>query len=194
MNPNRILVLYAHSAPHLSRVNRRLADAARMVDGVYVHELYEVYPDFYIDVAREHAMIAQAEVLVFLHPIHWYSAPALMHEWVDAVFADSWQKGPERSTARGKGYWLVTTTGNAAEDYAPGARHGRPFEDYLAPFAQTAAVCGMEWIAPLVLHGAHAVGAAAVDAHIAAFAARLRELAGAAPLPVNLNLASPDGT
>ncbi len=196
MNHNRILVLYAHSSPHLSRVNRRLADAARTVAGVYVHDLYEVYPDFYIDVAREHALIAQAEVLVFLHPIQWYCAPALMKEWVDVVFQDGWALGPERSTARGKGYWLVTSTGGTAAEFAPGARHGRPFEDYLAQFEQTAAVCGMDWIAPHVLHGAHAVGPAALDAHVAAFVERLQELAGAAPLPLNLNLnlAPPDGT
>jgi glutathione-regulated potassium-efflux system ancillary protein KefF len=196
MNPNRILVLYAHSMPHLSRVNRRLADAARMVDGVYVHDLYETYPDFFIDVAREHALIAQAEVLVFLHPIQWYCAPALMKEWVDVVFQDGWAHGPERSTARGKGYWLVATTGSAAADFAPGARHGRPFEDYLAQFEQTAAVCGMDWIAPHVLHGAHAVGAAAIDAHVAAFVERLLGLARAMPRPLNRNrnLTPPDGT
>jgi putative NADPH-quinone reductase len=194
MNPNRILVLYAHSSPHLSRVNRRLADAARLVAGVFVHDLYEAYPDFYIDIAREHALIAQAEVLVFLHPIHWYGAPALMKEWVDVVFHDDWAHGPERSAARGKRCWLVTSTGSAAQDYAAGARHGRPFDHYLAPFVQTAALCGMEWMAPHVLHGAHAVGAAELDAHVDAFMVRLRALAGVEPLPLDLDRAPSDGT
>ena len=194
MNPNRVLVLYAHAAPHLSRVNRRLADAARTVEGVYVHDLYETYPDFYIDVAREHAMIAQAGLLVFLHPLQWYSMPSLMKEWVDLVFHDSWAPGRKGAAAAGKGCWLVTTTGSPAADFAPGARHGRPFGDYLAPFEQTAALCGMEWIEPHVLHAAHSVGPAAVDAHIAEFVARLRGLAGALPPPFNLNLAPPDGT
>jgi glutathione-regulated potassium-efflux system ancillary protein KefF len=196
MNPNRLLVLYAHSAPHLSRVNRRLADAARMVAGVYVHDLYENYPDFYIDVAREQALVAQAEVLVFLHPIQWYSMPALMKEWVDVVLQDGWAYGPEGSAVKGKGYWLVATTGSAEADYAPGARHGRPFGDYLAQFEQTAALCGMDWIAPHVLHDAHAVDAGTVDAHVAGFAARLRHLAGAprGPLHLHRNPAPPDAT
>jgi glutathione-regulated potassium-efflux system ancillary protein KefF len=196
MNPNRLLVLYAHSAPHLSRVNRRLADAARLVDGVYLHDLYETYPDFYIDVAREQALVAQADVLVFLHPIQWYSMPALMKEWIDVVLHEGWAYGGEDSAARGKGYWLVATTGGAADEFAIGARHGRPFADYLAPFEQTAALCGMDWIAPHILHAAHEVDAATVDAHVAAFSARLQRLADATALPLNLGhrTGATDGT
>jgi glutathione-regulated potassium-efflux system ancillary protein KefF len=178
MDPNRVLVLYAHAAPHVSRVNRRMADAARMVDGVFVHDLYETYPDFYIDVARERILLAKASVVVLLHPIQWYGMPALMKEWVDVVLHDAWAHGAERSAAKGKSCWLATSTAGAAADFAAGARHGRPFADFLAPYEQIAAVCGMTWIAPLVLHGAHDVDAGTVDRHVEAFAAGLQRLAG----------------
>ena len=191
MNPNRLLVLYAHATPHLSRVNRRLADCARQVDGVYLHDLYETYPDFYIDVARERALVAQAEVLVFLHPLQWYAAPALMKEWVDCVLAESWARGAGGAentggALHGKRYWLVATTGGGAEEYAVGARHGLPFAHYLAPFEQTAALCGMAWIAPHILHAAHAVDAATVDAHVVRFGALLQQLAATPSLDLNL--------
>jgi glutathione-regulated potassium-efflux system ancillary protein KefF len=193
MNQNRVLVLFAHPAPHLSRVNRRLAEAARTVAGVYVHDLYETYPDFYLDIAREHALIAQAGTLVFLFPLHWYSMPSLLKEWCDEVFHDDWA-GHGRGAARGKTCWLVTSTAGAAHEFALGARHGRPFSDFLVPIEQMAAVCGMHWIAPHVLHGANEVEATAVDAHIDGFLHRLRQLAGSEPLSPNLNLAVPDGT
>ena len=173
MNPNRVLVLFAHPAPHLSRVNRRLAEAARLIEGVYLHDLYETYPDFYIDPAREHALLAQADTLVFLFPLQWYSMPALLKEWADVVLRDAWSGTP---AASGRRFWLATSTGAGAADFAPGACQG--IADFLAPFQQMSAACGMEWIAPLVLHGAHDVAAAAVDAHIADFSARLLHLAG----------------
>lgn len=175
MNPNRVLVVFAHSAPHLSRVNRRLADAARLVEGVYLHDLYESYPDFYIDPAREHALLAKAGTLVFLFPLQWYSMPALLKEWLDVVLRDAWSAAPR---AQGRRFWVVTSTGAGAADFAPGARQGRPFADFLAPFEQIAAACGMQWLEPLVLHGAHDVDGAAVEAHIGRFGARLRQLAG----------------
>jgi glutathione-regulated potassium-efflux system ancillary protein KefF len=165
----RILVIYAHSAPHQSRVNRRLADAARSLPEVYVDDLYETYPDFYIDVVREQALIAQADLLVFLHPIQWYSMPSLLKEWIDVVLQPGWAHGQDGGALRGKGYWLVVTTGSPADTYRHGGAHGRPFNDFLAPFKQTAALCGMEWLAPHVLHGAHQVDDDTVNAHVAAF-------------------------
>lgn len=171
--PKHILVLTAHPSLHLSRVNRRLADAARTIDGVQVHDLYQTYPDFYIDVAREQSLLASADVVVFLHPIHWYSMPSLLKEWVDAVLQPGWAYGSGGDALRGKVYWLVATTGSGADAYSAGGVHGRPFADYLPQFEQTAKLCGMRWEPPHILHGAHQVNAAAVEAHVAAFAARL---------------------
>jgi glutathione-regulated potassium-efflux system ancillary protein KefF len=196
MNQNRILVLFAHSAPEASRVNRRLADAARMVPGVYLHDLYEAYPDFYVDVAREHALLAQAGAVVLLHPIQWYSMPALMKEWIDAVLPDCWSGRANEGVLAGKRCWLVASTGSPASDFAADGRHGHAFDHFLAPYRQLAAVCGMEWVAPLVLHGAHAVDAHTLEQHVAAFAGRLQAMAGGAAAPFNFPeiMAPSDGT
>lgn len=177
----RVLVLYAHPNPRVSRVNRKLADAARLIDGVEVNDLYESCPDFYIDVARERALVSGANVLVLLFPLQWYACPALLKEWFDTVLLDAWlvdRVKPSASGARRR-CWLVTSTGSPAADYAPGRRHGRPLADYLAPLEQTARVCGMDWLDPLVLFDAHGVDSAAVDAHVARFASSLAALAGA---------------
>ncbi|UUZ50013.1 NAD(P)H-dependent oxidoreductase [Massilia sp. B-10] len=72
-----------------------------------------------------------------------------------------------------KRYWLVVTVSSDEHAYQEGAAHGRPFDDYLPPFRQTAALCGMAWEAPLVLFGAHKVDNATVDAHIDAFRRQL---------------------
>ena len=174
--PRTALVLYAHSRPHLSRVNRKLAAAAQALPQVSVHDLYEAYPDFYIDVAAEQARLAAADVVVFLHPIQWYSMPALLKEWVDAVLQAGWAYGKDGRALAGKTWWLVATTGSPAEAYATDGEHGRPFDDYLHGVRQSAQLCGMHWEAPLILHGAHMVGEEAVQAHLQAFLARLDTL------------------
>jgi putative NADPH-quinone reductase len=169
----QILVLYAHPAPHRSRVNRLLAQTAAAMPNVTVHDLYQTYPDFSIDIAHEQALVEQADVLVFLHPIYWYSMPSLLKEWVDAVLQPGWAYGKDGNALRGKAYWLVVTTGSPAEAYSAAGTHGRSFEDYLPQFEQTAALCGMRWIAPHVLHAAHTMDDATLDAHLAAFAGQL---------------------
>ena len=180
----RVLLLYAHPQPQASRVNRKLAGAARAVPGVVVSDLYETYPDFYIEVARERALVSRAEVLVLVFPLQWYACPALLKEWFDVVLHDAWQVDRVKPTESGarRRCQVVLSTGGAAADFAAGRRHGRPLDDYLAPLAQSARVCGMDWLEPLVLYNAHGVDNAAVEAHVARFTATLEALAGAAPM------------
>jgi len=172
----KILVIYAHAASHRSRVNRRLAQVARTVPGVRVHDLYDTYPDFHIDVGAEQALLAQVDVVVFVHPVQWYSMPALLKEWVDCVLQPGWAYGAGGTALAGKGYWLAVTCGSGEQDYQAGAAHGHPLDAFLPPFRQTAALCKMVWHTPTVLYGAHKIDHVAVDAHVDAFRQRLVEL------------------
>jgi len=173
---SHILVVYAHPAHHLSRVNQALAEAAAHAEGVELFDLYETYPDFFIDVPAEQARLERAEALVLVHPIQWYSMPALLKEWVDVVFKAGWAYGKGGNALAGKGYCLVASAGSPLTEYAPGALHERPFDDYLPPFRQTAALCGMTWEEPLLLFGAHQMSQADIAAHVEAFVQRLRAL------------------
>jgi len=169
----RVLVIYAHAEPHRSRVNRQLADAARATPGVVVHDLYATYPDFYIDVAREQALIADADMIVLLHPIRWYAMPSLLKEWIDVVFEAGWAYGAGATGLKDKAYLLAVTTGGAAAAYSAEGIHGHPFAAFLPPYEQTARLCGMRWQEPLVFHNAHHASDADVAAHIRLFIERL---------------------
>jgi putative NADPH-quinone reductase len=189
-NPH-VIVLYAHPAPQRAPLMRALAGAAADLPGVLVRDLYERYPDFDVDGPAERALLEHARLVVFLHPIRWYGMPSLMKEWMDVVLLPGWAYGHHgqhggnghehdpgvnkapATALRGKGYWLVTTTGSGAEAYRPGGLHGRAFADFLPPFEQTAALCSMDWIEPFVIHGAAGVQQAAIDAHVAEFRRRL---------------------
>lgn len=174
-----VLVLYAHPAPQRAPLMRALAAAARALPGVTVQDLYQRYPDFDIDAAHERGLLAKARLLVLLHPIRWYGMPSLLKEWMEAVLQPGWAYGGEGAGAlAGKGFWLVTTTGSGAESYHPGGLHGRPFADFLPPIEQIAALCGMDWLEPFVMHGAAHLDGAAIDALADEFRRRLRGYAG----------------
>ncbi len=175
-SPPSALVLFAHPKSHLSRVNRQLAEAASALPHVTVHDLYEQYPDFYIDVPAEQARLAAAQVIVFLHPIQWYSMPSLMKEWVDSVLVSGWAYGEHGHALAGKTYFLAVTAGSKETAYAPGAVHGRSLDEFLHAFRQTAALCEMQWVEPHVLYGAHLVDDDIVAQHVHAFVTRLSAL------------------
>jgi glutathione-regulated potassium-efflux system ancillary protein KefF len=177
-----VLVLAAHPDLRLSRVNRRLLDAARALAAepgaaVEVRDLYALYPDYVIDVAAEQAACERAQLIVWQHPIQWYAMPPLMKLWLDEVLTLGWAYGrgpggPGRAL-RGKDLWLVASTGGAESAYRPDGYNRYFFDAFLPPYEQTATLCGLRFLPPLLLHGAHAAGPEALSAHEAAYRQRL---------------------
>lgn len=173
-----VLVLVAHPQMEQSRVNRTLMRAAGEVAAaskgrVEVRDLYALYPDYLIDVAAEQALLARARLVVWQHPIHWYSMPPLMKLWLDDVLAFGWAYGPGGTALQGKDLWLAATTGGPEESYRPDSYNRYFFDAFLPPYEQTAALCGMRFLPPLLLHGAHRVDKAAIEAHAGVYAERL---------------------
>ncbi len=169
-----ILVLAAHPQLDHSRVTRRLMQALQtQAAGAELRDLYALYPDYHIDVAAEQAALTAARLVVWLHPIHWYAMPPLMKLWLDEVYTFGWAYGPGGEALRGKDLWLVASTGGPAQSYRPDGYNRYFFDAFLHPYEQTAALCAMRWLPPLVLHGAHRTSDAAIDAHAATFTERL---------------------
>ncbi len=171
----RVLVLLAHPDLSHSRVNRRLAWAARELpaERVEVRDLYALYPDYAVDVGAEQAALARADLVVWLHPIQWYAPPALLKLWIDEVLTLGWAYGHGGDALHGKDLWLACSTGAREEAYHPGGYNRHFFDAFLPPLEQTAALCGLRFLPPLVLHGAHAADEAQIAAHATLFAQRL---------------------
>ncbi|MBC7665474.1 MAG: NAD(P)H-dependent oxidoreductase [Caulobacter sp.] len=177
-----VLVLVAHPDIARSRVNRALAAQARLLRSgdVEVRDLYALYPDYVIDVEAEQAALAAARTVVWVHPVQWYSMPALLKLWMDEVLAFRWAYGPGGRALVGKCAWLVVSTGGVGASYLQMAGAADAFERFLAPYRQTAGTVGMRFLDPLVFHGAHRAEAHEVHAHAHGFAQRLIALAGEA--------------
>jgi glutathione-regulated potassium-efflux system ancillary protein KefF len=168
-----IYLVAAHPNWRDSRVNHLLLDAARNQSHVQVCDLYGRYPDYHIDVATEQAHLAAAKLVVLVHPIQWYSMPALQKLWLDEVLTYGWAYGEGGHALRGKDLWLVATTGGPEHSYHPGGYNRYFFDAFLPPYEQTAALCGMRFLPPLILHGAHTVRADTVKEHVATFSEHL---------------------
>ncbi|WP_198086162.1 NAD(P)H-dependent oxidoreductase [Variovorax sp. E3] len=168
-----VYVLAAHPHWRDSRVNRRMLAAARGVPGIDVNDLYGSYPDFALDIEAEQARLTKAQLVVLLHPIQWYSMPALQKLWLDDVLTYGWAYGPGGVALQGKDLWLAATTGSPEASYHPQNYHRYFFDAFLPPYEQTAALCGMRFLPPLIFHGARSAPEADVAAHVETFAQRL---------------------
>ena len=174
-----VLVITAHPQMEQSRINRRLMQAAARQPAaesgstVLVRDLYSLYPDYLIDVPAEQELLLEAKLIVWQHPIQWYSMPPLMKLWVDEVLAFGWAYGPGGTALRGKDLWLVATTGGPQDSYHPDSYNRYFFDAFLPPYEQTATLCGMRFLPPLVLHGAHKADEAEVQEHLEVYLQRL---------------------
>lgn len=166
-------VVYAHPYPRRSRACAALLAAIRELPQVEVRSLYDRYPDFDIDVAAERAALERAQLVVWLHPIYWYTTPALLKHWFDMVLVKGWAYGPGGTALAGKPCLWAVTAGGDDEAYTPAGRHGRGFEAFAPVVEQTARYCGMRWLDPLVVRGAHLIDEATLAAHAAHLRGRL---------------------
>jgi NAD(P)H-dependent FMN reductase len=100
--PGRVLILFAHPAPHKSRINRRLIASVQGVNDVTINDLYEEYPTFDINVQREQELLLAHDIIVFQHPFYWYSSPAILKEWEDLVLEYGFAYGAGGTKLHGK--------------------------------------------------------------------------------------------
>jgi glutathione-regulated potassium-efflux system ancillary protein KefG len=161
----RVLVLFAHPDLARSRVNRRLLEAVSDLDGVTMHDLYEVYPDLDIDVAREQALLTDHDAVVLQHPFYWYSTPAILKQWQDLVLAHGWAYGRGGTALAGKLLLQVLTAGGSKASYRREGHNRFTIRELLAPVEQTARLCGMDYLPPYVVHGTHGLGSEAIREH-----------------------------
>ena len=165
-----IVVIYAHPYPARSRACAALLGAIRDRQDVEIRSLYDLYPDFDIDGDAERRALERAGLIVWLHPMYWYSVPALLKHWLDQVLIKGWAHGEGGRALVGKDCLWVATTGGDEHAFSAEGRHRHPFDAFVPPIRQTAQYCGMNWLPPVHVDGAHEVSAA----DLIASAGRLR--------------------
>ncbi len=161
----KILVLFAHPAFHKSRINKTLINAISDIKGVTINNLYEKYPDFFIDVSEEQKLLTEHDIVVWHHPFYWYSAPAILKEWMDLVLQHGFAYGTYGRALEGKWILSAISTGGRKEVYSTEGKNQFTINQFLAPFKQSANLCRMSYLPPFVVHGSHTLSETDLNKH-----------------------------
>lgn len=148
-----VLIIFAHPYREQSRVHNTLLKAVGDLKGVTIVDLYEEYPHFYIDVLREQERLLQHQLLIFQHPIYWYSCPPLMKEWMDAVLVRGWAYGAGGDALKGLDYIQVLSTGGPNSAYIRKGENRFSMPELLRPFEAMAGMCGWNYYQPFFMQG-----------------------------------------
>ena len=160
---NNILILFAHPKYEQSRANQALINHIGNMEGVMVHDLYQRYPEFNIDVYLEKDILQEHEVVIWHHPFYWYSCPPLLKQWIDMVLEFGWAYGPGGNALSGKKAMNVITTGGTKEVYCSDGYNHYTIGEFLRPFEQTAKLCKMDYLPPFAVMGTHTLSDSDLD-------------------------------
>lgn len=160
---SRILILFAHPALERSRVHSRLVAHTKHLEGITFHDLYENYPDFDIDVEREKQLLLNHDIIVWQHPFFWYSAPAIIKQWLDLVLEHGWAYGSKGKMLTGKRVFNTISCGGPLQTYGKTGRNRFTVRELLAPFDQTAVLCNMIYLPPFAVLGTHRLEAGDIE-------------------------------
>ena len=182
----KTLILLFHRDLSQSRANATLVTAAGRLPGVETVDMQAIYPagiDIFRDGKAEAARLLAADRIVLQCPIQWYSTPALLKAWQDAVLTRMFYLAYETEgrLLEGTPLMLAVTAGNVPEAYKPGGRNMFPMIELLAPLRATAHRCGLPWGEPFILYQADKLPQAALDAAAADYATALEHWIAATP-------------
>lgn len=166
MTHHPILILFAHPQLDRSEANSFLFNIAKNMKGVTCVDLYAEYPQFEIDVDREQARLLKHDIIIFQHPLFWYSTPAILKEWQDLVLEYGFAYGSAGTALVGKRFMSAITTGGGEDAFTREGYQHFEIRELLTPIEQTARLCGMHYLPPLVLYAAgHALEEHRLEAH-----------------------------
>jgi len=106
------------------------------------------------DIRAELDKLFWCDLVVFVYPLFWYSAPAILKGWIDRVFVSGRVYGGKRFYDRGgltgRRALVGLTLGGQEHMFGPQGIHG-PLEDMLKPFLQgTLAYSGLQVLPPFI--------------------------------------------
>ena len=145
-------ILLFHPQLDQSRVNKALANAAKDA-GFEVRDMYALYPDFKIDVAKERAVLENADRIVFQFPVYWYSSPALVKQYEDDVFTGNWAYNGGKALLDHE--WLLAVSPGADQDaYQKDGRVHYTMPALLRPYQATSVLIKTKFMTPFISYNA----------------------------------------
>ena len=152
--PMKTLMILAHPNLENSVANKYISEQIpNHIKNIDIRNIFELYPDYKIDVEAEQEALLNADTIIFQYPFYWYNMPGILKLWFDDVFSYNFAYGSEGDKLKGKNFQLSITVGGPAEAYTPLGYNHFKIEGFSKPLEQTAYLAQMNYLPPIYEHG-----------------------------------------
>lgn len=106
---------------------------------------------FDLSVADEQKLIGQADRIVLQFPLYWYSAPAILKNWLDLVITRHFAYPEAMGSLVGKELGIAVSLGSPARHFTAGASENVSISQLMVPFQALAHKLQMTFLPTFVV-------------------------------------------
>lgn len=148
----KTLIIVAHpevdNSPTQQFLQASLPKLTNADDQVIWHDLTAVLAASNWQRDAELTLLKQAQRIIWQFPLYWYSAPAILKQWQEAVFTG---EVSQYEFLAGKELGLVVSLGEKLANYQAGAREQFTISEILRPDQAFAQKLGWHYLTPLII-------------------------------------------
>ncbi|TLQ04301.1 flavodoxin family protein [Pediococcus stilesii] len=142
----KTLVIVAHPQLENSDVQPFFREAIADFPDVTWHPLTSSF-----DVLEEQKLLISNDRIIFEFPLYWYSAPALLKQWLDDVFTMKFTTG-NRYALAGKELGIVVSTGDKERSFRAGEEEQFTISELMRPYQALAGKARMRYLPVLAVY------------------------------------------
>lgn len=161
----KIFVLMFHPRLESSHVNKFVYNQFLSQNHTIVKDMYELYPDFNIDIKKEQQDLLDSDLVIMQHPFYWYAAPPLLKQWTDLVLEHNWAYGRNGDKLKGKKILHIISSGGNFKTYSSEGSNKFTYIELLRPFELTYNLCQMKQLPPYIIPNANKLSADELKNH-----------------------------
>ncbi len=112
------LIIVTHPDLKNSKINRSwLREFNKYPNDFIIHSLYNKYPNLNFDITAEQELLLKHQEIIFQFPLHWFSTPFALKQYIDQVLTYGWAFGPNGDKIKGKKISFAISTGGKKDSY-----------------------------------------------------------------------------
>jgi len=148
------LIILAHPNFDNSVANKTITEELQKSDlNIEIRNIYNLYPEYKIDVKAEQDALLRHKTIVFQYPIFWYNMPAILKHWFDTVFEYQFAYGSQGDKLKHKNFVPSFTIGAPENEYTTLGDHHFRVHEFCKNLEQTAYYAQMNYVDPIYFHG-----------------------------------------